>query len=311
MFDLYSSIFICLLLISYLVVMLKNNYERERMKVAEYQSEILIQKSEIQTRNRKFTDSVTYALRIQEAMLPSQDLLTRFLPEHFIFFRPCDIVSGDFYWFKKSDSCFYIAAADCTGHGVPGAFMSILGLTMLDEIVKSKSFIPTDVVLNKLRNRLIKSMNQEDEYSKNRDGMDIALLKFDFENNILEYSGANIPLYIFSKNEITNEHQLTVYKADPLPIGIHPSEKLKYKLNKIPLKKNETIYIFSDGYQSQFGGERNGKFLTKRIRETLMYIQNETMEVQKQILDETITKWQGGNDQIDDMLIIGIRIAEW
>ena len=309
-FDLFASILICMFLISYLVVTLKNNYEKERRKVARYQDEILKQKNEIQIKNIKFTDSITYAQRIQEAILPSQNLLKRFLPEHFIFFKPCDIVSGDFYWFKKSKSCFYIAAADCTGHGVPGAFMSVLGLTMLDEIVKSKSFIPTNVVLNKLRNRLIRSLNQEDSHCSTRDGMDIALLKFDFENNILEYSGANIPLYLFKKDQQTGQHQLVVYRADPLPVGVHSGEKMKYKLNKIPLRKNETYYIFSDGYQSQFGGEKNSKFLTKRLRETLMAIQDESMENQKRILAETIVQWQGENEQIDDMLVIGIRISE-
>ena len=316
-FDLYTSIIVCLIFIYYLVVALNTNYEKERitvlareMEIEKQHSKILKQTNLIHLKNRKFMDSINYALRIQEAMLPNPNQLSRYLPEHFVFFKPCDIVSGDFYWFKKGDACFYIAVADCTGHGVPGAFMSVLGLTILDEVVRYRGLTAPNVILGHLRKRLIKALNQNDIDSTSRDGMDIALLKFDFENNVLEYAGANIPLYLFVRDNTTKESELTVFKPDSLPIGFHPSEKTDYTLHQIPLKKNETIYICSDGYQSQFGGENDSKFLVKRLKETLSSFQDEPMEAQRQILEDTINKWQGTNEQVDDILVIGIRIGE-
>jgi len=264
---------------------------------------------EIEEKNLEITDSIHYAKRIQFAVLPSEKIISKNLPEHFILFKPKDIVSGDFYWVAKKANKFIVAAADCTGHGVPGAFMSMLGITFLNEIVTNKGIISANEILNHLRNNVMNALGQTGKDDEAKDGMDIALCVIDFEKNELEYSGAYNPLYMIHNEELTE------VKADRMPIGIYGEKEESFTLNKIKLEKGNTIYIFSDGYVDQFGGPEGKKFKSVSFKKLLTSIQNRSMKDQKAILEETIEDWKnfpnehGKNyEQIDDIVVIGIRI---
>jgi len=268
--------------------------------------EIILQKNEIENKNKNLTDSIQYALRIQEAMLPPREILSANLPEHFILYKPRDIVSGDFYWFKQINHFIFIVAADCTGHGVPGAFMSLLGISHLNEIISKKEICPPNEILNELSQRIKNSLHQEGQKGQSQDGMDIALCIIDIENNTIQFSGAHNPLYLIRKNE-TN-YELYETKADKMPIGVHPKEDISFTNNEIQLQKNDTIYLFSDGYVSQFGGNKLEKYKTKRLKELLTKIQDSNMNTQKEILEQSLMEWKGNQKQVDDILVIGIRL---
>ncbi|NOZ46782.1 MAG: tetratricopeptide repeat protein [Chlorobi bacterium] len=260
------------------------------------------QKDKISAQNKEITDSIKYAERIQLALLPDKNSLND-ISEHFIFFRPKDIVSGDFYWTAKKGNNIIVAAVDCTGHGVPGAFMSMLGISFLNEIVNKNKILSASDILSQLRGQVIKSLHQSGEKEGARDGMDMALCIINKSKMEIEYAGAFNPLYLVRNKE------LTVYKADKMPIGIHalvkPSE---FKLNKIKVKKNDCLFLFSDGYMDQFGGRDGKKFMSKRFKQLLTDNSEKSMEEQKQILESTFKDWKLDADQIDDVLVIGLKI---
>jgi serine phosphatase RsbU (regulator of sigma subunit)/TPR repeat protein len=262
---------------------------------------VSIQKAEIEHSHKHITASINYAKRIQTAILPSEKLRAEILPEHFILFKPRDIVSGDFYWMQKMDNYLFVAVADCTGHGVPGAFMSMLGISYLNEIIRKKEINQANQVLNELRNRIKETLDQTGKKGESKDGMDIAFYVIDTNTNKLQFSGANNPLYIFRNKE------LIIYKANRQPIGIHIKEK-PFSNHEIQLETGDSIYAFSDGYVDQFGGENGQKYLKKRFKETLTNIQDMNMKEQKQILEQELTNWQGKSKQIDDILVLGIKV---
>jgi len=287
--------------------LLKEYNEQLEAKVEERTAEIMRQKIELQDANKNITASISYASLIQQAMIPSVKILEKHIPKYFILNKPKDIVSGDFYWFKQIKNHIYIAVADCTGHGVPGAFMSMLGISQLNEIIIEKDINPANEILNELRKRIKSSLHQDGQKGHPQDGMDIAFCVIDIENKTLQFSGANSPLYLFSKKNANNSYELIETKPDRMPIGVHPSDNLGFTNNLLNLQNEDAIYIFSDGYVSQFGGENNDKFKVKRFQDILTRMQDKPMIVQKQILEETIIEWQGKQKQTDDILVIGIK----
>ncbi|MBN4052122.1 MAG: hypothetical protein COC01_09875 [Bacteroidetes bacterium] len=294
-----------------------------RTKEISQKNETLEEQKEMLSRqNKDILDSINYARRIQSAMLTSEEHFNRILPEHFVLYKPRDVVSGDFYWCSEPMKGKVIwAAADCTGHGVPGAFMSMIGITLLNEIVNKEKFIESDKILNELRDNIIKTLGQTDE-SQNRDGMDAALCIYDKENMTLEYSGANNPLYVIREKIKAEDFQedikikifndkLCEIVADKQPIAYEFGKSEPFRKRNIKLQKGDTLYTFSDGYADQFGGERDKKFSYKKFKTLLLDIYEKSMEEQKKILNDTIDEWKEGSKigQVDDICVVGVRIS--
>jgi serine phosphatase RsbU (regulator of sigma subunit)/uncharacterized protein HemY len=291
-------ILIGLVIVSAFSIQMMRSYQRKKRD-----NELLEeQKEEIEKQKQEITDSIIYAKRIQTAILPTPSWVNTNLPEHFILFRPRDIVSGDYYWMNKIDNKIIVAAADCTGHGVPGAFMSMLGVSFLNEIVNKNNIVQPNIILNQLRSQVKHTLDQTGKEGEAKDGMDIALCVMDIENMVLQYAGAYNPLYLFRNGELLET------KADRMPIGIYIREKESFTNNEIKLEKGDTFYIFSDGYADQFGGEKGGKFKTKAFKQLLADIQSKSMEEQHEILNKTIDEWRGDIEQIDDIIVLGIRV---
>ena len=264
--------------------------------------EISTQKEELQKQAKNIHDSIHYASNIQRAILPSTEIIEQNFNNYFVLFRPSHVVSGDFYWFKQIKNFVFIVAADCTGHGVPGAFMSMLGVSLLNEIVNKRDVNPPNQILNDLRKRIKKSLHQTGHQGEQQDGMDIAFCIIDMETKLMQFSGAYNPMYLIHNNELIE------FKADRMPIGVHPKDKNDFTANEIQLQSNDTFYIFSDGYVSQFGGEKDEKFKSKRFQEILLKINNEPLKIQHDILEQTIDNWRGKTSQTDDILVIGVNI---
>lgn len=258
---------------------------------------------EIKQQKQEITDSIEYASRIQTAILPPGDYLDDVLPCRFILFKPRDIVSGDFYWLKKKNNKIILVAADCTGHGVPGAFMSILGVTFLNEIVSKAKDIKASQILNELRDNVIQSLHQTGKWGEAHDGMDITLCIIDYNERTLEFSGAYNPVYLIRNKELIE------IKGDKMPIGIHTSIKDSFTNHKYSLMEDDRIYMFSDGYIDQFGGPKGKKFKTNQFKEILLKIHEEPIDRQYEILNKTIEEWQGDMKQIDDILVMGIHLT--
>lgn len=285
--------------------------ENERIleqKVKERTAEVVRQKEEIERQSEKLeelykdvTDSIRYAKRLQDSILPPTSYIERLLPEAFVLFKPKDIVSGDFYWVSETEDKILFSAVDCTGHGVPGAFMSLIGANALNQIVNAKEDKPANI-LNELNRLSSEALNKSEEGIKVRDGMDLALCAISKDFKTLEYSGANNPLYIVRDNEIT------VTKADKFAIASFIDGAHHYTNHEFELKKGDLLYIFSDGYADQFGGVKGKKFMYRQFRELLVSIKDEPMDKQKAILDQKIEDWKGSFEQVDDILIIGVRI---
>ncbi|MEA3317389.1 MAG: SpoIIE family protein phosphatase, partial [Bacteroidota bacterium] len=260
------------------------------------------QNSKIEKQARQITDSINYASYIQNSLLPSNNNISKILPNHFIFYKPKDIVSGDFYWVRKINGKVVVAAADCTGHGIPGAFMSVLGISLLNELVHRKEIINPGNALNALRKEIKSVLTQNEKYELS-DGMDMAFCVFDFDKMTLQYAGANNPIYIIRDNKLIE------YKATRNPIGLYLVET-SFDNHNIDLQKNDSIYMFSDGFVDQFGGDNGKKFRTKRFRRLLLEINNRPMQEQKETILRSFNSWTGNNEyeQVDDILIFGIRV---
>ena len=295
----YFTYLILLVVSVYLIV---NFYTRYLRRVIRQKTrEVVKQKKLVEEKNEAITDSIRYAQHIQKAMLPSVHLLEDTLEDYFILFKPRDIVSGDFYWFRNIGDYTVIVAADCTGHGVPGAFVSMLGMAFLNEITSTLNDISASDVLNKLRDQVIKSLRQEEKESMSREGMDLALYVIDKQNMKIEFAGANNPLVIVRNGEVIH------IKGDRMPIGHYPRMR-DFQRQVFEIQNGDMLYTFSDGYQDQFGGEKLTKFKIKRLKELFAEISNKPIAEQKQILDYTITSWMGDEPQLDDILVMGIRI---
>ncbi|MCF6241080.1 MAG: SpoIIE family protein phosphatase [Bacteroidales bacterium] len=279
---------------------LKEYSEEMESKVKERTIEIRKQKDIIEAKNKDITASISYAERIQTASLPSIEIIEKELNEYFILFKPKDIVSGDFYWFTKIDDLFIIAAIDCTGHGVPGAFMSLVGLNLLAAIVMENKITQPQMILEELHKRVQSALRQSD--TANQDGMDAAICVIDKEKNIVEFSGARNPLiYIQDK-------QLFKVKGDRKSVGGNQSAAKYFTKHTINIKSPTSFYLFSDGYQDQFGGPNNRKFMVKNMYKMFMENNHLPMKEQKEIYNNTIESWMSITDQIDDILLMGFKL---
>lgn len=276
---------------------------KERTKTIEEQNKVLTnQRDQIFKQNEEITQSITYARKIQTAVMPSMDVIDSLLGDYFIMFRPRDIVSGDFYWMTEHNNRVVVVAADCTGHGVPGAFMSMMGVSFLNDIVNVDGQTQPDIILNILREKIKSTLYQIGKDGETRDGMDISVCVFLRNTRTLMYAGAYNPLYILRKGELIE------YKADKMPVGVHPKEKEPFTLHNIKLEAEDNLYIFSDGFVSQFGGPDGRKFMAKPYKELLTKMYGKSMAEQKIILEDTMDKWQAAFDQVDDILVIGIAV---
>jgi serine phosphatase RsbU (regulator of sigma subunit) len=314
---------------------LKDKVNRElEQKVRERTREISDQKEEIESQRdeieaqrdmvfaqkKDITDSIGYAQRIQAAILPHKTYLDKLIPEYFVLYKPRDIVSGDFYWIKEVESSIVIVVADCTGHGVPGAFMSMLGITLLNEqFVEGRSNKPGEI-LGELRTKVKAMLVQEGTIRDQKDGMDMAIAIINKEKKELQFAGAYNPLYLIRhRKQLTGKEPgsetlpegedslLVELKGDKQPIGIH-WEETGFRNHVIGLKENDSVYVFSDGYVDQFGGDHRKKFKTQQFKELLLSVQSESMEKQKQIIEKTFEAWRGDMEQIDDVCVVGIRV---
>jgi ligand-binding sensor domain-containing protein/serine phosphatase RsbU (regulator of sigma subunit) len=277
----------------------------EKEKVEVINKEITAQKSIIETKNRDITDSIRYAKNIQEAILPQLDVISQEFPNSFILYMPKDIVSGDFYWFAKRKNKRFLATADCTGHGVPGAFMSIIGNTLLNEIVSDKEILEPGEILNELHAGIKNALKQSNAEGERRDGMDIALCALEGDSNILEFAGANRPLWIFRGG---NKDRMEVIKPNKFPIGgLEMEDKRQFTNNKITLGQGDVMYLSSDGYADQFGGSSGKKMMVKNFQKLLTEILHLPLSEQKEILRKHFITWKGEQEQVDDVLVIGFR----
>jgi len=258
---------------------------------------------QIEQQRKNITDSIQYASRIQSAlMLPSEEL-DRLLPSHFILNKPKDIVSGDYYWVSHKNNRMILAVADCTGHGVPGAFMSIMGINFLSEIVSKTEIFKANEILNELREHLIRSLGQTGHRDETRDGMEMALCIVDLESNQLQFSGAFRPLYIFRNKELIE------IKGDRMPIGIYNEEVVSFTNKEMKVRDNDVFYLFTDGYVDQIGGPDRKTFKSRNFKKLLREIHLKPLNEQRSILEKEHLAWRSEIEQIDDILIMGIRLA--
>ena len=300
------------------------NEELERI-VKERTKEISEQRDELAEQKKEIEDSINYAKRIQEAVLPHNEYIEEIMNDYFILFKPKDVVSGDFYWTIKIDNKIIITAADCTGHGVPGAFMSMLGVSFLNQIIRVEKNLTANKILNILRKNVIFALKQKGLIAEQKDGMDMSLCIIDTVTNKIEFAGANNPLYIVTKqNSIDikddsciklnegllpedNGFNLFEVKADKMPIAIY-AKMDEFENKEIQLQKGDCIYMFSDGYADQFGGPKGKKFKYKPFKRLILGNSQMPMHEQSAILEKEFTDWHNGFEQIDDVVIVGIRI---
>ena len=288
---------------------LAENERSLEQKVKERTEEVVRQKEEIEEKTgeleilyKQVTDSIHYAKRIQEAILPPNNFIAQVLPKSFVLYKPKDIVSGDFYWIEKKNNLVYFSAVDCTGHGVPGAFMSLVGHNILKDIINNTNIIKPSEIMDRLRDGVVNTLHADKSGKETKDGMDMTLCCINYETLELQYSAAFNPLYIVRDNVLTE------YKANKFPIGTFIGEKTNFTNNVIQLQKNDQIFIFSDGYADQFGGPKGKKFMVGNFRNVLTRVSTLEPSEQKQILDTTLGEWQGDQEQVDDVLIIGVKV---
>jgi len=303
---------------------LKKEKDILEQRVTERTKEVVQQKEIVEEKNKDITDSINYARNIQQALLPGEEDFRNSFKQSLIVYKPRNIVSGDFYWLSTKNKRTFITAADSTGHGVPGAFMSMLGMAFLDQIVSNDPSINAAEVLNQMRQNVMSSLKQG-EKGKSRDGMDMALSIIDWENNILEFAGANNPLYIISKDtkknnsvlkkeEIilpkvigNNGYNLFEIKPDKMPIGYYIKTD-DFTNHEIKIVKGDIIFMFSDGYADQFGGEDGKKFKYKKFKQLLLSNADLPIEQQQLIIDNTFEEWKKGYEQLDDIIVVGIKL---
>jgi serine phosphatase RsbU (regulator of sigma subunit) len=278
-------------------------------KVKERTEEVVRQKEEIEHQRKKLsflfeqqTDSIKYAKRLQDAILPPSHFVKDVIPESFILFKPKDIVSGDFYWVEKKGRKAYFAAVDCTGHGVPGAFMSLIGHNVLKHSLHLFEDPSPSEIMDELSRGIVATLHQGRSENTTKDGMDLTICSIDYETGILEFAGAFNPLFHIRGTKLTET------KVDKMSIGSFVADDLnKYQNHSIQLNKGDTLYITTDGYCDQFGGPKGKKFMAARFRDLLVEIQKNSMEEQRDLLNRAIEEWRNREEQVDDILVIGVR----
>lgn len=295
------------------------NKRKANRKLISLNSEVHRQKNQLQEKNKSITDSIHYAKRIQNALLTSESYIKKCLPDFFILNMPKDIVSGDFYWAYTDNAKIYFMCADCTGHGVPGAFMSLLGINFLNEIVIEKKIMQPDLVLNELRKEIIHSLNQQGS-EETKDGMDCALCCIDTTTLEIRIAAANNPVWILSPPhtpmqtdekgalKLSPGFKFTEINPDKMPVGKSPKEDTLFMLKNYKLKKGDCIFMFSDGFADQFGGDKGKKLKYKLLKETIFKNCHLPMHEQKSALQQCFTDWKSNYEQVDDVLVVGIKV---
>ncbi len=274
--------------------------EKQNVEITEQRDVAREQRDHIAAQKKEIMDSIIYARRIQKAILPNIEMIQESLEHFFILFKPRDIVSGDFYWESRVKDQIIIIAADCTGHGVPGAFMSMLGVTFLNEIVNSKKITQPGKILDLLRDKVVHSLNQQYD-NPLRDGMDISVINYNFSTKQVSFAGANNPLFLIHDGELSE------IKADKMPIALY-DKMVSFSNVEVELHEGDCLYIFSDGYVDQFGGPKDKKFMRKRFKQLLIDNYQRPLDEQKDILDKAYEDWRGEGEQVDDVLVIGLKV---
>lgn len=277
------------------IVSQNQQLENQSKEISNQRDQLLIQKQNI-------TDSILYASHIQKALLPSEDILSENFSDSFILYKPRDIIGGDFYYVKRIEDTIVLAVADCTGHGVPGALLSMLGISYLNEIIHTNELSETNSILNEMRNKIKIALHQSNQSRETKDGMDMALIAIDMNTSTLKFSGANNPVYIIRDSELIE------LKADKMPIGIQPRERPNFSNHEFQLKKNDCIYLFSDGYPDQLEYQTQKKFSLKNFQKVLLQASELKMQDQRDELERVIECWKNKSDQTDDILVVGVRI---
>jgi serine phosphatase RsbU (regulator of sigma subunit) len=282
-----------------IVVIVFRSYKKEKRS----REIINEQKGIVDAKNKEIVDSINYAKKIQQAIIPTTAEVKSIFPESFVILLPKDIVSGDFYWITEKEDYIFLAAADCTGHGVPGGFMSMLGTALLNEIINDKNIYEPADILDMLKLKIILALRQSDNTNENKDGMDLALIRIDKKKNKLTFSGANNSLYIIRDNKLTE------YKGDKHPIGFSFNNTAnQFRQVEIEIKKNDVLYMFTDGYPDQFGGPQGKKFKYKPLEQALLTIHRNSMNAQKEELLRVHEQWRGNLEQVDDICLVGVKI---
>ncbi len=279
---------------------LKNYQLKENSQVIESQHNTIHQK------NKEITDSIRYAQKIQTAMMPLKHEFAAFFKDSFVLFEPKDIISGDFFWITSKNDKIIFATGDCTGHGVPGGFMSMLGVSLLNEIINEHDLTEPALILSRLRKKVITALRQKGLSGEQQDGMDMTICVIDKEQMTLQYAAANHAFYIVRKKE--SNFELDEYRGDKQPVGIFGSDLKPFKQHSIELKPNDIIYTFTDGFADQFGGPKGKKFKYKQLKELLLSIQHLDLTAQEDIVKQQFTNWKGNLEQVDDVCLIGIRV---
>jgi len=303
-----------LLLILLMIILLREQKLQRDKKILEHKvsvrtseiekqkNEIEYQRNEIAYQKQEITDSIAYGKRIQKALMPPRVVLNELLPDYFIFFRPRDLVSGDFYWVIQKDDKVVIVVADCTGHGVPGAFLSFLGHSFLEEIANKYKITTGSIFLERLRTKLKIALHQTGKADEDNDGIDMGLCILDLKHKKLQFAGAYNPLYLIRKGELQE------IKADKMPIGPHLNDEATFTNNHVALKKGDALYMFSDGFVDQFGGTNSKKFKIIPFQQLLLNIYDKPMSEQRTILEAELLEWMGDEAQVDDILVFGMKI---
>lgn len=324
----YGSIIVIIIVLSLSFFLLRLFFQKrsankllkeQNIEITQQKEEIITQRDEIEAQrdlvtkqkdhieeiHEEVTSSIRYAQRIQDAVLPSNEQLNEILKEYFIIYKPCNIVSGDFYWVTRLKNWILFCVADCTGHGVPGGFMSMLGISFLNEIVRKDEVTNASEILNHLRDYMILSLKQKGHIEEQKDGLDIGLCAINTDSMLLQYAGAYNSCYILRKQ--LSEVTLHEIKGDKMPIAIHQHME-SFNLNEYQLLKDDCIYLFSDGFADQFGGPKRKKYLANNLRNTLKNINNLDFLNQKNKLEEIFSVWKGDYNQVDDVTVLGIKI---
>ena len=282
---------LCLIIV---IITLRNN-KKQRV----FTQVIADQKATVEEKNKEITDSITYAKRIQEAILPPQKLVEKHFPNSFIYYQPKDIVAGDFYWLAQSEHLIYFVVADCTGHGVPGAMVSVVCSNALNQTIKEFGDLAPGIILDKVRDSVIGTFEKSEEEVK--DGMDISFCIFDLKNNLLKWAGANNPLWI-----VKSDNSIVTLSPDRQPIGKY-AHATAFTSHEIQLEKGDTIYLFTDGFVDQFGGEKGKKYKAANLQKTILKINPLGLHEQHDALKNSFNTWKGDLEQVDDVCIVGIR----